>query len=232
MRLDETLKTDVAKIFKDSWEITNGQKIPDTTDVKLGNHGVKIEATILYADLAESTGLVDDYTPEFAAEMYKAYLHCAVKIIRNNSGTIVSFDGDRVMAIFYGDSKNSGAVKSALQINYAVQKIINPAITDQYPKTSYKMVAACGVDTGEIMVARTGIRSNNDLVWIGRPANYAAKLCGLRQAGYSTWITKEVFNNMNKSVTYGGNPERIMWESHTWQKYNVTVYRSSWYWKP
>jgi class 3 adenylate cyclase len=179
-----------------------------------------------------STGLVDDYTPEFAAEVYKTYLHCAVKIIRDNGGSIVSFDGDRVMAVFYGNSKNTSAVKSALQINYAVRKIINPAIKAQYPNVSYEMAAACGVDTGNIMVARTGIRSNNDLVWIGRPANYAAKLCALRKSGYSTWITKEVFSNVDKSVLYGGSPEQIMWESYAWQKYNVTVYRSSWWWKP
>jgi hypothetical protein len=48
MGLTETLETNVAKILKDVWEITNGQKIPDTTDLKLGNHGVKIEAAILY----------------------------------------------------------------------------------------------------------------------------------------------------------------------------------------
>ena len=32
-----------------------------------------------------------------------------------------------------------------------------------------------GIDTSKLFVARTGIRKSNDLVWVGRAANYAAK---------------------------------------------------------
>ena len=40
-----------------------------------------------------------------------------------------------------------------------------------------------GIDTGEVRTARIGIRGGNDLVWIRRAANYAAKLTGMfRQA--------------------------------------------------
>ena len=232
MSLTDSLTSEVKKIFADQWEITNGQKVPDTDDVKLGNHGVKISATVLYADLAESTTLVDSHSPEFAGEVYKSYLHCAVKIIRQNGGSVVSFDGDRVMGIFYGSSKNTSAAKTSLQINGAVLDIINPALTTQYPKKTYKVVAACGVDTGEILVARTGIRNNNDLVWIGKPANYAAKLCGLRHEGYSSWITSAVYEGMAESSKFSGDQKKAMWESRPWQKYGITVYRSSWKWKP
>ena len=32
------------------------------------------------------------------------------------------------MAVYIGDSKNTNAVKTALQINYVVSEVINPAI--------------------------------------------------------------------------------------------------------
>ena len=63
---------------------------------------VKIEGTVLYADLDSSTNLVDEYKPQFAAEMYKTYLHCAAKIIRSEGGTITSYDWDRIMAVYVG----------------------------------------------------------------------------------------------------------------------------------
>jgi len=31
------------------------------------------------------------------------------------------------------------------------------------------------------MQARVGVREDNDIVWIGRAANYAAKLCALSE---------------------------------------------------
>lgn len=61
-----------------------------------------------------------------AAKIIKAFLATSARIIRSCGGKIVSFDGDRIMGMFCGDSKNSNAAKCALQINYAVLKIIRP----------------------------------------------------------------------------------------------------------
>lgn len=235
--INDTLIADVKKIITDEkWEVVDGQTVPTVDDIKLGNHGKRISATILYADLAESTSLVNNHTDTLAAEVYKSYLICAVKIIRNNGGIIISFDGDRVMGIFYGGYKNSSAAKAALQINYAVTKIINPRLKSEYPNKNVQIKAACGVDTSKVLVVRGGIRgtadrNNNDLIWIGRAANYAAKLCGLREDGYSSWITKDVYDKLSDEAKTSSDG-RAMWEARTWTKYNLTVYRSNWTWPP
>ena len=131
-----TLQTDVEsavnEILRTRWTTREGQKVPDTEDVQLGNHAVLLDATVLYADMSDSTDLVDRYKPAFAAEMYKSFLYSAAKIIRARTGVITSFDGDRIMGVFIGTGKNTHAAKCALQINYAVKKIINPAISNQY----------------------------------------------------------------------------------------------------
>jgi len=57
-------------------------------------------------------------------------------------------------------------------------------------------------------VAKTGIRASNDLVWIGRAANYAAKLSALNEAGYPTLITDAVYKKLNEGSKYAGNLER------------------------
>lgn len=136
-------------------------------------------ATVLYADLDGSTNMVDNYDWSFSAEVYKAYLRCASEIIRNESGSITAYDGDRVMAVFTGDFKNTSAVRCALAINYAVCQIIQPALKTQYPSKDFTLKHVVGIDMSRLRTARIGVRGDNDLVWIGRAANYAAKLTTL-----------------------------------------------------
>src|SRR6266581_1659684 len=107
MSLKTDLESEVKEIFKATWTVREGQGVPEPEDLKLGNDAVKLKATVLYADMADSTDLVDHHKPHFAAEIYKAYLRCAASIIKNEQGTITAYDGDRVMAVFLGDSKNT-----------------------------------------------------------------------------------------------------------------------------
>jgi class 3 adenylate cyclase len=98
------------------------------------------------------------------------------KIIRARGGVITAYDGDRIMAVFLGDTQTSDAARCGLQINWAVRNIINPTFTKQYQNTDYVIKQVVGIDTSELRAARIGVRGGNDLVWIGRAANYAAKL--------------------------------------------------------
>lgn len=230
-QLWETLRADVDRIVKqDRWEITDGGSVPSPEDIGLGNRGVNLDAVVLYADLVESTKLVDQYEPQFAAEVYKCYLSCACKIIKRLGGVIVGFDGDRVMAIYLGDAKETDALKTALQINAAVGKIINPTLLQQYPQKSYSLRQVVGVDSGKLLVAKTGVRGDNDLVWVGCAANYAAKLCDLREGSYASWCTKAVYDVADDSAKLcDGNP---MWEARLWTaQANRSIYRSHWLWE-
>lgn len=230
MALSEDLAGEVKNMLATSWQERDGQKVPEAADVRLGNDAVKLQATVLYADLAESTNLVDKHKASFAAEVYKSYLHCASKIISAEGGVITAFDGDRVMAVFIGKTKNTSAARCALKINHAVVKIINPAIKAEYPKSEYTLKHSVGVDTSTLLVARTGIRGSNDLVWVGRAANYAAKLCALRQSTYASYITADVFKVMLEKVKSSSG--RSIWEATKWEEKGITVYRSSWIWRP
>ena len=117
MKSLDDISSEIRKILKTKWSIREGTVIPSTDTVKLDNDAVELDATILYADLKQSTNMVKNYKNWFAAEMYKCYLLACCELIKNNDGVITSFDGDRVMGIYIGDAKNSNAAKTALQIN-------------------------------------------------------------------------------------------------------------------
>jgi len=229
MSLRDDLIQQVTDIFKYQWNERNGRTVPAAEDLTLTNTAVRLDGTVLYADISGSTGLVDGYKNYFAAEVYKSFLFCSAKVIKNRGGVITAYDGDRVMAVFIGKSKNSDAARAALEINYVRQEIINPAIRRQYSGNKFYLQHTVGIDTSQLYVARTGVRGANDLVWVGRAANHAAKLCEL-SAEYPTRITQEVFNRLNGGSKYGGDPRRLMWNSATWNTMGRKIYRSSWHW--
>jgi uridylate cyclase len=232
MTLMDELKDEVKKTFKESWEKRSGEVVPEPEDIKLGNDAVEFNrATVLYADLSGSTALVNSEGWMFSAEIYKTYLYCAAKIIRSEGGSITSYDGDRVMGVFVGKSQSVPAVRCGLKINYAVQEVINPALAVQYPSKKYKVGQIVGIDTSEIRAARTGVRGGNDIVWVGRAANYAAKLTELKLEE-KTWITKEVYDYLSDSEKLGGEAKASMWKSYKWtQNGDIPIYGSTWRWQ-
>jgi class 3 adenylate cyclase len=205
--------------------------VPDPEDVSLDNEAVKFDrATILYADLAASTILVDAMTWTFAAEVYRTYLYCAAKVIRAEGGVITAYDGDRVMAVFIGDAQSTAAARCALKINYAVVKVLNPALKAQYTKSTYTVTHVIGIDTSDIHAVRIGIRGGNDLVWVGRAANYAAMLANLN-SDKIIWITEAVFNQLHETAKLGSKDKTLMWKRYSWtQMGNQTIYGSDWTW--
>lgn len=237
MALIDDLQHETDDIVSSQWDRREGIVVPASDHLGLGNEAVDLKATFLYADLADSTELVS-YSQPIATEVMKTYLMGTTRIIRSLGGEIRSFDGDRVMGVFIEGNKNTAAAKAALHINYFFSQMLKPAFARVYQNTfpsQFNLSQTVGIDTGKVMVVRSGIRNNNDLVWVGRAPNIAAKLSAIRE-GYATYITKAVFDSMLDDTKYGGDPRRLMWEARTWNAGKVygvpDLYRSNWWWKP
>ncbi|HET7150651.1 MAG TPA: hypothetical protein VFI60_04520 [Candidatus Acidoferrum sp.] len=233
MALKDDLEKDVNAIVTQDWDIRDGQVVPETEDVALAGGAVKLTATMLYADLADSTELAM-YDRRIAAKTFKSFLTCCSKIIRARGGDIRSFDGDRVMGVFIGNSKNTSAAKCALNINYAFLNIIKPKLEAKYnvfANGTYKLAHCTGIDTSEVLVVRSGIRNYNDLIWVGRSPNIAAKLSAVPSAPYFSFVTDTVYDNMADTSKISSD-NRNMWERCDWKGGVSVVYRSSWTWTP
>lgn len=218
-----------ASVFATKWTRHQGIVVPDVNRIKLDNDAIEISAAVLYADIAGSSDLVKGYKDYFAAELYKTFLKAACEVIRNNDGEITSFDGDRVMAVFTGNSKCSSSAKAGLQIVSAIRRV-NEKLKEFYPSTSYKIDFGIGIDVSDIFVIKTGIRANNDLAWIGTAANNAAKLSEVRGMKERVFITQRVFDSLNKVSKFGGNPARCMWDTVDVGSIGLPVLGSQWWW--
>jgi class 3 adenylate cyclase len=229
MSLGGDLAAQAESIFGENWSTRDGQKVPSSEDLKLSNDAVKLEGAVLYADLTASTKLVDGFKDWFAAEVYKAYLYCAARVIRSEGGEITSYDGDRIMAVFIGESKETAAARAGFKINYVTKRIVNPALKEKFgAKTDYQIQQTVGIDTSSLFVARTGIRGSNDLVWVGRAANHAAKLTALSPA-YPTRVTADVHARLDEKMRTSSG--KNVWSSANWTDMGQKIYRSTWWWE-
>jgi class 3 adenylate cyclase len=226
MALIDDLTTEVQSTFVSAWTEDAAMVVPAPAALRLhANHAKHLEsATVLYADLDGSTNMVDTLSWQSAAEVYKVYLRCASKIIKNEGGIITAYDGDRVMAVFAGNTKNTSAVTAALKINYAIEEVIRPAYAKQYRNSSFVVRHVIGIDTSALRAARIGVVGDNDLVWIGRAANYAAKLCNISER--PLWITKAVYDRLMDSAKLSGTTN--MWQKRVWTPMNnMEIYCST-----
>lgn len=229
MSILDDIKANAENTFGQAWTVRNGVVVPDPKEIKHSNDAVYFEkATILYADLDSSTDLVAGYKWTFSGEVYKTFLYAASRLIRGRGGAIVSYDGDRVMGIFTSKTQLDDAVSCALEINWAVKNILQSSLRKSYT-TDFNLKHVIGIDQSEIRAARTGVRGDNDLVWIGNSANLAAKLTAL-SAETPTWITKPVYEGLSKGQKNGPQGEDI-WKKWLWNEHDNREIYSTHYWK-
>jgi adenylate cyclase len=188
--------TKLTRILYANWNIQDARVVPKTEDIAQRDGAKRLEATYLYADMADSTALVKNVKPEIAARVIRAYLRIAVDCIRAQGGHIRSFDGDRVMGIFIGPTRRNDAVVAALNISWVVEESLNPKLSVKLwdaPK-KFKVIHRSGIDDGATFIVRGGARDNSDLVSIGDAPNIAAKLSAIRGEGGSIAITDRVYS--------------------------------------
>ena len=236
MALADQILNDIMATLATPWNSRTGEQIPETENVSLGGGAVELKATFLYADLANSSKMVKELDRRIAAKILKAFLASTSRLIRANGGKIVSFDGDRIMGVFYEGTKNSNAAKCALQIHWAVKQI-QQKFENAYESVrtaNFHITHGVGVDTGTVLAVRAGARGANDLIWIGRAPNLAAKLSDIRHPTYKSHISASVFNVLSDSSKFDGTNGDLMWQKCTWTFLGekLYLYRSTSFWKP
>jgi hypothetical protein len=140
------------------------------------------------------------------------------------------------MGVFIGDTKNSSAAICGREIHWTVRNIISPkarAKFDSVKNNDIEIRNCSGIDTGEVRAVRSGIRDNNDLIWIGKAASFSAKLSDVRDTGYHTYISSRVYNKLNDKAKQDVDGKNA-WSSTTFSfaGANETVYKSNHWKKP
>lgn len=237
--ISDQIKGAVHTTLNTAWNVQDATTVPRVDDVALSHGAKKVEAAYLYADLAGSSFAAQKLKREVTAKIIRCYINAAVRIIRNKGGHIRSFDGDRVMGIFMGGAFRNDAVRAGLAINWAVDLVLKPKFQAKWPDLleHYTLNHAVGVDAGEALIVRAGVRDsndedNNDLVSVGAAPNVAAKLSELRGTP-DIYITRDVYDRLRDPQKYSNGADM-------WTKYGAvnvggtsyTVMGSTYRWEP
>jgi adenylate cyclase len=213
------LSDSIDAILDTTWDERDGLVVPESEKVVLADGAVKIEASFLYADLAGSSVLARLCPWETTAKIVRAYLDVSTRLIRAYRGEIRSFDGDRVMGVFMGTEGVDAVTYCAREIDHMVEFVLGPKAHSRFRSVSnnqIKLKHCVGVDYGTARAVRAGIRNNNDLVWIGKPPSFAAKLSDVRSYPHTIYISSRVHSRLSSSAKEDAQGSSI-WVSKTFK---------------
>jgi class 3 adenylate cyclase len=211
----DDLKYRVDGYLAGTYETYTPQGVPNPEDIPLGNKAAKFPASTLFVDVHQSSDITQAFRLQTAAKMMKAYFDGGVRIVNVNRGYVRSFNGDGMLALFRGPNRCDNAVKAAMQMKWFLQEVLGPRFKSYFSTNSAAVGQALefdlgfGIDDGEIFAVRVGIKGTNDVAWVGRGTNTAAKLANLSGTPNSIWITRAVYEELSKTGKYSG--DRHMW---------------------
>ncbi len=233
MALSREVQDGIDGVLAPEWVERTGRVVPEAEDITLRDGAVRLKATYLYADMADSTGLAQSYYDWAVAKVIRCYLNAATRLIRARGGAIRSFDGDRVMGIFVGPNADDLAVQAAMNIHWAVRSVIQPKLRAKWDSFKWTMDHGIGIDSGEALLVRGGVFGVNDLISIGSAPNIAAKLSEERVYQKYLFVSETVHNSLIDATRYAGGVN--MWQQMGVKSYGgkyIRTYASNYWWEP
>jgi adenylate cyclase len=237
MTLLEDLRTKVSGYLQGDYETFKPQGVPLPEDIPLGNKAAELDATALFIDVRQSSDITNTFRRQTAAKMMKAYFDGSVRIINANDGYVRSFNGDGMLALFTGDSRSSNAVKAAMQVKWFVQEVLSPQFRRYFANNMSAIGSAldfnigAGLDEGTIFAVRVGIKGTNDVAWVGRCSNTAAKLSSVTKPPRAIAITRAVYERLKDDRKYSKGDH--MWSDEAYREFggvNRALRTTSYWW--
>ena len=178
------VSADVDDIIQKDFTFTHVTEVPQVDDANLtyesgkDKRGEEIDTCVLFVDIRNSVALNSESKTKTMGRIYTAFTKSVISAADKCGGLVRNIIGDRVMVVFPEADCYQNAVECAISINHIAQKIINQKLQ------GHDFKCGIGIDYGKIRCIKVGkIKkgvANQDyknLVWIGRPANMASRLC-------------------------------------------------------
>lgn len=138
--------------------------------------------TILFCDISDFTALTGSMEPEYCVEIVDHLKRCAARVVPEHGGTVVSFRGDSVLAMFgYPEpSEQDGrrAVNAALELRDAISHNESSEARLTLPALTLHSGIHCGL---VLLIENDGAPNQFELM--GEAPNVAARLSDIAASG-------------------------------------------------
>jgi len=152
--------------------------------------GERRETTVLFSDLRGFTSFSETRPPDLTLRLLNAYLGEMTAAIMHEGGTITSYIGDGIMALFGAPLDQPDHADRALAAARAMQARLerfNVWLSQQGVDEGFRM--GIGINTGPVMVGNIGSERRLEYTGIGDTVNTAARLEGMTKgSGFSVFV--------------------------------------------
>ncbi len=138
-----------------------------------GAPGVRREATVLFADLRGFTAVAERIGAEQVIELLNRYLSGMSDAILDHGGTVVSFMGDGIMAVFGAPVEQPDHADRALA---AAREMLGPRLTAFNAGSDTAFAMGIGIASGPVMSGTVGSSRRVEYAAVGDTTNTAARL--------------------------------------------------------
>lgn len=153
----------------------------------------RLEATVLFCDLRGFTSLAERLTAEQVIAVLNRYLEAVSGAVFDHGGTVVSYQGDGVMAVFGAPLPQEGHAAHALA---AAREIVDASLPRfnawlaEEGLASEPLEVGIGINTGPVMSGSVGSSRRIEYAAVGDATNVAARLQALsREADASIFVS-------------------------------------------
>lgn len=146
------------------------QRIADA-DVDLRPGGKVVEATVMFTDLEDYTGLCERMdNPERISQVLTTYFTHTTGHILENDGTIIKYMGDSVQAVWGAPLADGDHVRKAVRAAWRLH------VASRIECEGHPLRTRIGLNTGQLLAGNLGSAQRFDYTVTGDPVNFASRL--------------------------------------------------------
>ena len=160
--------------------------------------GVRQFACVLFSDIRGYTSRSEHMTPEQTIAFLNGYFERIVPIIHDHGGTVISFMGDGIMAVFGVPQPLANPCAAALDATRAMLANLRALNADFAAKGEMPLEIGIGLHAGEGVAGHIGAATRHEYSVIGDVTNVASRLEGLtKDVGYHLVCSRDVFDRLD-----------------------------------
>ena len=150
--------------------------------------GERKQVTVFFADIKDSTRLIEGLDPEAAQQLLDPALHCMMDAVHRFEGTVNQVLGDGIMALFGAPIAHEDHALRACYAALALQSTVRPYAEEVRRRHGMALQLRVGLNSGEVVVRAIGNDLHMDYSAVGQTTHLAARLEQLATPG-STLLT-------------------------------------------
>ena len=156
---------------------------------KAALEGERKQVTVLFCDLANSTGLAEGLGPEVMHAVLNQFFELALDEVHRYEGTINQFLGDGFMALFGAPIAHEDHARRAVLAALGLQRRLRAYNAQVTPQHGTALTIRIGLNTGLVVVGAIGDNLRMDYTAVGDTTNVAARL--QQEAGSNQIVISE-----------------------------------------